>query len=174
MYVSFCEKEEKEKKSIDEEMKAENFAYANGLELKNIDNPYEWSAKTVNENYTVLLAAQGNALNPNAHTAAILDLWEIPHDYSENVIRVYTGKMNIYSADNTLEENYRGKFTGHTDRIDEYEINSAEDCTILIDDIEHCLKQEGLNIVVYDNNYRVVLDSVAITQSENGELFLQR
>ena len=174
VYISFCEEEEKEKKSIDEEIKTENLAYANGLELKNIDNPYEWCAKIVNENYTVLLAAQGNALNSNAQTETIFDLWEIPYDCPENVIRVYSGKRNIYSADNALEENYQGEFTGHTDKKDEYEINSGNNCKILIGSVEYCLKQEGLNIVVYDNNYRVVLDSVAIMQSVNGELFLQR
>lgn len=174
MYESFCQKENKEKDKIEEEIKAETQAYTDGLDLKYIDNPYEWCAKTVNENYTVLVAARGEALSYNAQMDAILDLWEIPHDDITDNIRVYSGKTNLFSADETLEENCLGTFKGHTDRVESYEINSGPKCTILIDGMESCLKQDGLNIVVYDNNYREVLDSVVITRVKDGELCLLR
>lgn len=174
MYVNFLQKESDEKDKLEVEIKEENLAYTDGLALKEIENPYEWCAKTINENYTVLVAAQGESLSPAAQMDVILDLWEIPHAYAGNIIRVFSGKNNLFSADDTLEESYQGKFTGHTDSVEEYEINSGKKCGISINGVEYCLKQDGLNIVVYDNNYRVVLDSVFIMQSEDGELFLQR
>ncbi|MDE7017216.1 MAG: hypothetical protein K2P65_06510 [Lachnospiraceae bacterium] len=174
MYEAFRQKESAEKDKIEEEIVAENLAYTDGLSLENIDNPYEWCAKAVNENYTVLVAAQGEAFSPNAQIDAILDLWEIPRNSTANVIRVYSGKTNLFMADDTLEENCQGTFRGHTDRVEAYEINSGEKCGIIIGGVEHCLKQNGLNIVVYDNNYREVLDSVVITQGEDGELSLLR
>ncbi len=174
MYQSFCVTEAAEKASINQKITDGIAAYDNGKKLKDIDNPYEWCAKAMNENYTVLMESQGEKLQLNTQTKFLFDQWEIPYGDASDIIRVYSGEESLYAENAALAENYKGEFEGHSDRVTGYEINSGDKGTILIEGIECGLGREGLNIVVYDNNYREVLDSVVITQPENGELTVQR
>ncbi len=173
-WQDFLEKDEETKEAIYEVVEGKQIAYKDGGKLKNIENPFEWAMMSQNDNYTVFIADVGEAWASNSQTEKLLPLLSLTIDNMEDAIRIYSGTTSIYKSDKSLEENYEKKFSDHTDFNPTYEINSGDECTIKIDDKEYALNKEGLNIVVWDNNYREVLDSVTIIQDKEGDLILER
>lgn len=174
MYDMFCGQDENVKSAVNSLIESKEEAYDEGIKLKDTDNIYEWCTKIQDENYTVLIESQDRQWISNNNTEKILDLWNIPYDGNADVIRIYNGITSKFDSDSILEKNYAGEFPGHSDYNKKYEINSGTNAGIQIDGEEYSMMQSGLNIVVYDNNYRKVLDSVVIQQTEEGELILKR
>lgn len=162
------------KHEIDAKIESKMQAYQDGLNLKNITDAYEWCMNVRNSNYIVFVEGQGSDWIANESSLQLLNLWNIKTENINNVIRVYRGSSAGFQSDESLGEPLVDHFDGHSDYNHIYQINSGEKGTIAINEVEYCKKQDGLNIVVYDNNYREVLDSVVIAQTDAGELVLVR
>jgi len=172
--ASFYVEDRSCKKEIKSIIKQKEEAYQNGLKLKNITNPYEWSAKVQDGNYYILAESQGKGWTQTTDSNRILSQFNIPADNMANAIRVYNGTEAIYANDGELDENFKGIFSGHSDFNQQYEINCGTKAGIIIDGKEYCKQKDGLNIAIYDKNYRKVLDFVSIIQNADGEIEIVR
>lgn len=174
LYEKFADEEIMTKSNIENLMTRRLESYENGKKLKEITNSYEWMANLKDENYYILLESSGENWTDSNAGKELLKGFNIQPIACSGVIRVYDGSEKEFECDNMLPENQKGEIAGHSDYKPKYEINSGSSSTITIDNTEYSKKADGLNIVVYDKNYREVLDSVSLIQDESGEILLVR
>lgn len=156
-YLAAKERETYIKGLIDQQVEVKKKANQKGLGLRGMeDNFDEWCDVVVDENYTVLILSKGEV--PNVSMP-----WNIS-DKSKDVIRIYAGNVEIYESDIMLDRDYEG--TIGTDYI-KFCINSGDKSKLLIDGKQYRTEDEGLYILVFDNNYNQVLDVVMISGKEN-------
>lgn len=84
-----------------------------------------------------------------------------------NFIAYKIGKICCIFSSNE-NEGYSGSVG--TDRgrgAKEYTIGAGENPEVIIDDIDYYSASEGIQIVVFDNNYQRVVDNVILSLSDN-------
>lgn len=144
-------------------------------EMTHTTNASEWYRLVSEDRFALLIAQNGEPFSPTSildqEMLKGLDIFDQPN----GSIRVLTdGKAKATNAAGTEREG----ITSMEGRIIDparYHISIEEDqgVSIKIEDVEYSPNQDGLNIVVYDKNYKRVVDSVAI-QCENGTLTFVR
>lgn len=174
MYANFAVENESTTYTVNSLVASRAEAYEQGGKLPEITNPSEWLEKINNKNYYILLESNGAAPSENAVRDTLLAQFGLSRENAGNAFRVYKGTEQVCAVDGVQEQNYTDTFSGHSDYDDSYEINCGAKGTIQINGTEYALPGEGIHMVVYDNNYREVLDSVTIKEDADGELVLER
>lgn len=175
IYNAFVSADQSSKKTIDTIIQNKESSYQEGLGLKNITNINDWLSRIQDDNYYIMAASQGKSWTSTKTADRILMQFGIGVGNSMNKIRVYIGAKSTYSNDSDGNKTYfKGMFSGHSDYNQQYEINCGQAAEIKVNGTEYSRKHDGLNIVVYDKNYRQVLDSVSFIQNEDGTVIMQR
>lgn len=159
-YQAAKEKETYMKNLIDQQINIKKEANDNGCGLKKIENNLaEWCNIALDENFTVLSMTKGDIPEIDIHIPG-----NILND-NQNVIRIYSGNTMIYESNNMLNEAYRG-WIG-TDGI-EYSINSGSKSELIVDGKQYMTEEDGIYMLVFDNNYNQVLDVVVISDDSKN------
>ena len=89
-------------------------------------------------------------------------------------IRVMSNKSTIFSNADSGETSYSGNVGSDSGQRINYTISNEEGrVSIIVDGIEYSSNQKGIHVVVINNNYRIVVDSLTIT-CEDGHLAIKR
>lgn len=139
------------KGTIDKAIEEKNQAYEKGKELKNINSIYEWTKDANNSNYTIIAVSKGEVPD-------VLVPWNISSG-SEDIIRVYDSDTAIIEFDSEQDEDCNIEIGKHSIPAI---INSGDNAKVIIADEEIPMVDEGLYIIVFDNNYNEILDCVNI------------
>lgn len=146
------------------------------VQMQLTDDFLEWSTLAEELYFTVLISEQGQPIKPdNLAEAQILEKWGISGN-KRDVIRVISGSSVIYSNEDDCLTSYSGEYgsgiPGTANKA--FTISSDQETSFIeIDGKDYCLGKDGLNVVVVDNNYLNIVDSVNIT-NQDGKLVLSR
>lgn len=144
-------------------------------EMSETQDVEKWCLLANDSRFTLLMAEKGETMQMPCLQAErkILEHWGINLEkQNKGIVRVTNGETMVYSnAEYQSEVNAPEEDTSNTD----YLINvSEEDASIIYKGKEYCKQNMGLNIVVIDNNYGRVVDSVTICTDESQHLQLLR
>ncbi len=155
---------------IQKEIEVETCAHEFGLEISKIEEPWEWMTKVRDDNYTVFMVTSGGVPQLDSVSEEILREWGIVSDTSTDKMIIWSGEEKIYESEYTPEEHFLsvGKLAIPC------KISCGKDASIQIDNADYCLHQKGINVVLFDNNYNEILDTIYLTVNDKGELILQR
>lgn len=165
-------------KRMEDRIDAEILKVQEGKEIANsirdTTDLLEWCVLANDSRFTILAVGNEGLFEriPFTDQKALSFLGlDVTQDCS-NYIRVACGGDVIYSNIETKEKHYE-MTVGVADtncRID----NSAEEASILIDDNEYSRQGDGINIVVFENDYDYVVDSFVLKCDEKGIVKLER
>lgn len=148
-------------------------AKVTGERLSQIDNIEEWISKIQNENFSVVILKDG----------------QIEYSYGNRNFDEFLYKYGIDLSHN----NYAGIWSGETCLFSTYEDESTavnigvdggrgydqciaalgDDPQLSINNVNYYDRNEIFQIIVYDNNYKKIIDNVSI-HADSGEVFLVR
>lgn len=175
---SFAEKLAEGKKSIDETIKDKRDAADLALYLAQCDNPVEWSLGVQNDNYTVISCAKLEKCNldkMDVESSHLLGKWNIHADDDGNYLRVSCGDEVFFEEKISDELKYSG-YMGVIDGLGQvpYEVHIGDDMSLLIKDTEYILNDNEITLVLFDNNYKKVVDWIAFYVTDGGEIKMIR
>ncbi len=143
-----------------------------GARMRKTSQIAGWSILAEDERYTLLIATNGDFDWPNKIVDQnILAKWELMNGATDQ-IRVVSGEEMIYTNAQDGKKGYSGTL-GTWQDITFHMGAGNNHCFLMIDDEEIPMGREGINVVVFDNNYRTIADTVFIT-CEDGELVVNR
>lgn len=131
----------------------------------------DWLGLAIDTRFTLFVAQQGEKLQTPMSMLSRKSLMELGiniEKQDEYVIRVVSGEKTDYT--NEIE---RDLYMEQSDPVGVSIKSDVYESSICIDTKEYSLQNEGWNIVVYDNNFKKVVDSVTI-QQQGDELILIR
>jgi len=137
--------------------------------LKNITDFYEWLTLARNDRLTIIITTQGN-LDEATISAGRKCFFGM--DDAPLARATYIG-IEVNNTDFSLCEDEEQLYCGHLDKK-YYEIRSGEKASVMIDEIEYCQAQPGINLVVYSSDFHSVVDSVALSVDAEGNIEMLR
>ena len=171
-YEAFIKTQEDLKSQINSVVTEHLDAKKVGMGLKDINDVREWLRTVKNENFTVIVSASGIVENNNI--SDICDEWQIQPN--KNYIGVWKGNDAVYVGQSESSEDYEDSFpsTSPLNRIP-YSIHADKDVTsITVDGVTQELPTGQIKMLVFDDNYQEIRDTVTIIQGYDGELYICR
>ena len=147
-----------------------------GKTISEIANFDEWLGTVTNSNYSLLIVKRGTSENSTrsfAFSSFINDAEILLEE--EYYVGIYSGEK-IYaenSSENTVS-NEGGIGLDRKTQSKYYISSGANGTSIRIDDVEYASSSDGIQIVVFDNNYMQIYDNVKILSDEMGNVTLER
>lgn len=151
----------------------EFYAHAiKNAELKYVKNLNEYFSELLDDKYTVFIALQGdNTIISNDKVQQQLEHIGVSRkllDQSQDSFYAVISENGVKEAASCEMLNYTESF--REGRSNYSIISAGSGCgnigSIVIDGVEYSLNQPGLNVVIYDNIYRKVIDSVCFNGFE--------
>ena len=139
------------------------------MQMSQTDSLFEWIDLTEDDRFTILVTANENMEWQSVADQKLLEKWGFSKADGGG-IRVITNGDILYKneyGENELADGKLGVWLDHFYYIS-IENNTS---SIIVDGKEYSLNHKGMNIVVYDNNYGKVIQSVAI-DNENNKLIM--
>lgn len=165
-YIAFSSLQADWKESNESLVEEHLVAREMGKCLKNIDDFSKWSELIQNENFTVIiLKNQYEVFDTDDVAFHIMALkWKL--DFSQpSYIGVWQGENCLFSDSN--ENSYEGEIVNKGGMKIICSISAEENPQIIIDGIDYYKATNGIQVLVYDNNYREILDNVTIQVNNN-------
>lgn len=176
-FVKFKEEEAETKEKISKKRQQAEDGNVIAASLYAITDFIEWSALVNDSRFTVLAVGNGEMeFHPSALEKKALNTIGLDTVLnSSSYVKVISGGKEIYSGSGGTEGRYEG-IVGVEDVINSYcKIeNSDSELSILIDGREYSKQEEGMNIVVFENDYHYVADSLTLKCGDNGKIELVR
>lgn len=165
-------KEEKECKEAVLQLKEEYDQRLKTAEkIRQIEDFKQWYVMIDDASYTLLLVQKGTGMSADSFVdRKVLDMWEITSD-SKDSIRVVCDSKVVFSNEEVKEEIHEGSIErmSWTYAID----NADRKASVRVLGEECSRREDGINIVVFDHETGLVVDSVTVQVSEQG-LLLKR
>lgn len=142
-------------------------------EMRQTQNLSEWYNLAGDERYTLFIATGDNVYGPqNILDQKVMEPMGLKNNIRRQ-IRIISNSEFIYSNEEDRNE-YASGFLGFTGEVS-YNISVEEGVSsILIRSKEVSLSQKDINIVVLDNNYEKVVDSVTLRCEDDGMVHIYR
>ena len=173
-YIEFLESESEARKCVSDLITTVQEGVNIAEEMTKTLDVAKWWLLANDSRFTLLIAEQGEMSAPSSRIETkVLQQWGIDMDrQKEGIIRVINSETLIYSnaeyemeISEPVDDSLKGEYT----------INTSENyVSIKFQDKEYCKHNRGLNIVVIDNNYRRVVDSITIYTDASNQLQLIR
>lgn len=143
--------------------------YRDGNSLKYITDFYEYLALARNDRMTIIIVTQGllDEATVSAGRNCFFGMVDAPLE-EMGYIGIEVNNTNFHLCGEAAAS-YRGTL----DRKD-YEIRSGEEASVVIGGIEYCCAQPGINLVIYNNDYHNVVDSIALSVDADGNIEILR
>ncbi len=174
-YKRFAQEEKEHKATVENLIQNAAKGREIAAKIKKTDDLSKWMYLSEDERFTILIAQSGQLSWPeDLEGDRILQRLGFSRE-EHNGIRVIGNTSVIYSNQNDGMKTYEGSFrSGPYAPSYTYTIEAGgAESSIKIDGLECSLKKTGLNVVVADNHYGDVIDSINIT-SRNGKLVFDR
>ncbi len=142
-------------------------------QMRETQNFSEWYTLAEDDRYTLLIAA-GDSINwpQNIAEQRIMESWGLNKE-SCRQIRVVNGG-NVVHSNEVNQDLSRDGVIGIWEDIP-YHISVEEgEVSILVNEEEVLSEQSDINVVVFDNNYRRVVDVVSLGNGEDGKICFYR
>lgn len=142
-------------------------------QMNDTESLAEWDELAEDARYTLLIETSGDFTWPaNIVDQRVLTKWGLAQG-GTNEIRVISN--NIITYTNASDEALTADGVLGVWEDTSYYL-SVEDgkCSILINEMEMPCEQSGINVVVFDNNYREVVSNVTISCDEDGKMVICR
>ena len=160
-YAVFASMQEEWKKEIvsivDSHLKAKEV----GKKLHNINDFSTWYEAVQNENYTLIIVKDESFSDNMANLTlnVVMSKWGCDMSH-RNYVGIWQGTNNVFSS--TGEENFEGDIGVDGGRGTIHcNVKAGNEPQINIGD-DNYKKEDGIQIVVFDNNYQCVVDNVNI------------
>lgn len=173
-YLEFANRVRDTKLEIDEAIKFVEQGKDIAADIQSTQNIGEWLFLTNDSRFSLVIAGQGIELEKiTISEKNILEKWGIIFSTSnKDVIRIYSGENLFYSN----ESNGINVYESIPDDLLSGIKVTVEDGTTSIqyEDEEFRYNTKGLHVMVIDNNYRKVIDTISIAVNKQGKLELTR
>lgn len=174
----FKDEELEVKEIINEMIKNVKEGYEIGKAISHTTNFIEWSELVSDSRFTIF--AVGSEGLPTLmslverESFAKMGLDEIQNEKS--YIKVIQAGSVLYTNSGEEEKKYEGIAGTEQGEISSNFIieNSNEELSIKIDGEEFSRQDEGINVVIYENDYHYVVDSVTLKCDEVGKIQIIR
>lgn len=176
-FAKFKEEESEIKEKICQKKLQAEEGHIIASTLSKTINFMEWAALVNDSRFTILAVGNGemvfqmSATDKKAFNIIGLDIPEEGRPYA----KVVSGGNEIFSNADGIENGYEG-IVGVEDVVNSYcKIEtSSNKLSIIIDEKEYSRQDEGINIVVFENDYHYVADVLTLKNDENGNIQLIR
>lgn len=142
-------------------------------ELQRITNICEYIPELKTDRYSIFISAKGD-VESCLNEEAILKLRELGLEVN---LQTDPSKENFYCYYAVLSEGQTEEYIGYDERTHRSSVRNGEvpyDITgagsIIIDGAEESMQRDGINIVVYNNKMRKVIDSVSFDASTGANM----
>ena len=174
-YDRFMDSENEAKASVRDMITSAREGESIAEELRNTENLALWCDLVKDSRFTVLAVGNGEALDTLSHeNKKALEALGLSQMKGNAYIRVLCGDEVLYS--NEANDEVEGSASIGTNNNIECIVSLAEqEASVLIDGVEYSRKDgDGLNIVVYGNDYRYVVDSFTLCSGVDGKAEFRR
>ena len=176
-FAKFKEEESEIKEKICQKKLQAEEGHIIASTLSKTINFMEWAALVNDSRFTILAVGNGemvfqmSATDKKAFNIIGLDIPEEGRLYA----KVVSGGNEIFSNADGIENGYEG-IVGVEDVVNSYcKIEtSSNKLSIIIDEKEYSRQDEGINIVVFENDYHYVVDVLTLKNDEYGNIQLIR
>ena len=178
-YVKFDEYVDQVKKTINEIKGAATTAASQGEEIKKINELSQWSIYVNDSHYSLIMVGNGQSIFTDSYLdQKILKYLGIDTEIlfgTDNYIAIITFDEMEKFAMPEIVNSVATASIGQSQKKSKVIIDNRNNCcSIKIDNEEYCRKNfDGINIVVFDNYYRTVLDSITL-KKVNGNIIITR
>lgn len=177
-YEGFSEELEGEKKKVFQTVADKEDAYTLAEGLSQSVDFAEWSIGAMNTNYTVIVCAnleKCNLKNMNAESKQFLNFWGILDSETGYYLRISSGDEIVALEEQTDVIDYSGSL-GVIDGLGQVpcEVMIDDDMKLIIGDYQFNPIQEGIQFVLFDNNYKKVVDSLILIVGLDGSMHMVR
>lgn len=145
----------------------EKEAFDKGQRLEKIDSLTDWCADARDDNYTILIASKGGVPDMNGTLEILFDGWNVK-PLKNDILRIYSDGEPIYEWDEPRDSDYGGTL-GVLVNEKVYRINNGDNLHLSIDGREYFEEKNGLYLLVYDDNYYCVHDTIRVFNNDEGE-----
>ena len=177
-YEVFSEELEREKEKVYQAVADKEDALALAECLSQSEDFAEWSIGAENANYTVIVCAnleKCSLENVDAEGRHFLNFWGIPDSEDGHYLRISSGDEIIAFEEQTDVIDYSGRL-GVIDGLGQVP------CEVVIDDEVQLMVggqqfrpiQGGVQLVLFDNNFKRVVDSPVLTVRPDGSICMVR
>ncbi len=164
-YAIFAQSQEEWQESIDSLVAQHLEAKEIGAGLGDISDPERWYNKIQNRNFTVIIQKNESYDWPtdDATLKKMLSKWEMDMSKS-SYVGVFSGNTCIFSSNEG--ETYYGNLGVDRGRgTKECTVSAGENPQMIIDGTDYYSEAEGIQIIVFDNNYQKIVDHAVLSVS---------
>ena len=138
-----------------------------GFELHNADNLEKYLSMLKDKNYTIMIAAKDDAasgltdqIRTKLHELGLSFDWK--DAYRKGYLAVIDKGNVVFEQSSDQMITYEGTFRNHLERLQMSSagFDAGNTSSIMINGTEQSLNRRGLNVVVYDNFRKCVIDTV--------------
>lgn len=178
VYETFAESLEQEKENVYQAVERKYEAANLSQYLSECDNIYEWYSGARNDNFTVIVNAdlQKHSFEKiDAQGRHLLEQWGIDTTGSNHYLRISCGEDIIFREENAEAIDYSGVM-GVVDGLGQvhYKVHIDEGVSLLIGEEEYYSSDDGIYIILFDNNFKMVVDSMALYVNDDGAIEIKR
>ena len=142
--------------------------------IASADNILEWNMWALRDDrFTILFAKNGEIDTLEIAEQRAFEQWDLSLKSSGD-IRVISDESVIFTNVDSKKTSYSSKVGIDRAQGIKYEISNEEgEISIVVDGVEYTSNQEGVSVVVINNDYRKVVDVLTVT-CEDGHLVFKR
>jgi hypothetical protein len=171
-YISFKEEESQYLETLETRIEGVEKGKDIADQMRSTDDLIEWCSLAEDDRFTMLITSDGSCASTRyISEQKILENWNLNED-DANQIRI-VDKMGVSSQNDTFEGKLGDSLLWQYTPEYQIAVDNGES-SIMIEGSEKSLNNHGINVVVFDNNYRLVVDSVSVGYGDDGRLILYR
>lgn len=174
-YAAYANTEEIAKITVEDLIASVQEGIEIAKQLHDIEDLAEWCSLVDDPRFTILAVGDGETLSKiNDIDKEYLEGIGLTHIDGNNLIRVSCDSEVLYSNEN-IDESIHAISIGAENNVSCVIDNENQALSIMIDDEEYSRKDEnGINIVVFQNDCRNTSDSLTVLCNDDGTIKLAR
>ncbi len=188
IYQAFVEEGKEIKQNVSKRIESRLSSIEIAEELSAVTDAVTWSLSAVNENWTVFIETQGKWKQGSSEYLMILENLGIGiQEETGGIIQVIKGNSSVsinggnisgasvqYSVSEESIPYYEGTIASEGKGETQFELGrDGNKSSIKIDGVEYSQQQDGVNIVLYDNNRKVLVDSVTLMCKDENVIIVR-
>lgn len=178
-YQAFSEELERTKENIYQAAENKYEAAELARHLSECEDFFEWSSGARNSNYTVIVCAdlkQCNFENISSEGKQQLANWGVDVSDENHYLCVSCGNQIIYSEEKEGAIDYVG-LLGVVDGLGQVSCEvqvSNEEIKLTVGDKDYTSASDGICVILFDNNFKKVVDSLVLYVNGDGIIRVER
>lgn len=176
--VLFRQELDKQKELVYQTIEDKYAAVDLAKEMIKMEDAYEWSINAKNSNYTAIVCGnldKSRVEEWNEEGRNLLEYWGIGNGNQKYFLQVSSGDAVSYTEDTDQSIDYYGNM-GVTEGLApaQYEVHVDDNIRLIVEGTDYSLGNDGVNILIFDNNFKKVVDSVILRLDKNDVVTMER